>query len=93
MLNLLNACPSMMWLQSDNGFTPFIIFIIIGVFVVLIIFLVGIRIGRNNILPKLEQAYRDLEEIKLAKSADERLIAKLEEQIDELRWRLRRGDK
>lgn len=93
MLNLLNACPSTMWLQSDNGTNPFIIFIIIGVFVVLIIFLVGIRIGYNRILPKLEQAYRDLEEIKLAKSADEKLIAKLEEQIDELRWKLRRGDK
>jgi len=71
----------------------FVILVIMVLTVVLLsfVFWAGIQIGRRQMSPNSGELQRQLQDLRLAKAADERLIKNLEGRVHELEWQVRRG--
>ena len=72
-------------LQAEES-TGYLGWIFLSIILFGILFMLGLWMGRRQLLPKIERAQRELERVKDSKAANERLIAKLERKVEELEW-------
>jgi hypothetical protein len=75
----------------NSASSQFLILVLVGLLLAAVATLSVLFINRSKVMKELNRTQIELEELRLAKAANERLISKLESQLEELHRAARRS--